>query len=248
MDKIQAVEKSFIILEVIARSPNEPHTISALAAVTGMKVPTVSRIVRTMSDLGYLEFAGRKTGYVLGRKTALLSRHYCDRNSLRKASAKYLRDFSEQFGEYICVSHLLDNKRHIVCKESPTRSIQVSDKLTPDVENPYQSVGGRVLMSGLSREQQEKCFERNGAPGKLWPEVIDKEEFLKALAEISKLEYLANTRNETVMLAFPIREYDTIIAALSCFVPEYRFQGEYAENIIKELRRIAAGIAKSIIL
>ena len=85
-NSIQVLERAFLILEEIAKSPNTAHTVSQLSGKTGLKVPTVSKIVRTMNSLGYLEFAGRRCGYLLGHKTVELSRFYHDVNPLRRAA------------------------------------------------------------------------------------------------------------------------------------------------------------------
>ncbi len=245
MEGIQVIERAFRILERIAESPNSPHTISALAEATELKVPTVSKIVRTMNQLGYLEFAGRKTGYLLGKRTANLARFYQDRNPLRRAALPFLQDFRHQFGEYICVSELLDSRRHIVCCETSTHTIQVSSRLYPEVENPCRSVSGRILMAGLCREQQEKCFERNGPPEKLWKTVKNREDFQRELDVIARQEYLLETDSEVAMIACPIRLDGKTVAAVGVFVPEYRFQEERRRNILDAIRGVATGIARS---
>lgn len=248
MDKIQVIERAFQLLELIAASPNEPHTVSELSENSGLKVPTVSKIIRTMSDLGYLEFVGRKEGYVMGKKTAALPRFYHDRNPLRRASLPFLRDFRDRFGEYICVSTLLDNKRHIVCLENSTHAVQVGGRLVPEVENPCRSVSGRILMAGLSREQQERCYERNGPPGMLWEAVRTREDFFRELERIGRMKYLLEFRSEAAMLSYPVKRGGETFAALGVYIPEYRFQGELRENIICAVEQISEGIAKSVML
>ena len=44
-NSIQVLERAFLLLEEIAGSPNVPHKVSHLAGKTGLKVPTVSKIV-----------------------------------------------------------------------------------------------------------------------------------------------------------------------------------------------------------
>lgn len=245
METIQVIERMFRILELVAAEPNSPHTVSKLSEKTGLKVPTVSKIVRTMNQLGYLESAGRKEGYLLGKKTANLGRFYRDRNPLRRTATPFLRDFRERFGEYICVSLLQDAKRYIAACEISTHTVQVSCRLYPEVENPFRSVSGRVLMAGLPREQRERCFDRNGPPGKSWEAVKTKEEFFRELDRIAGLGHLLEIEAEAAAISFPIRRDGETIAALGVYVPEYRFQGERRQAILDAMAAISTGIARS---
>jgi len=245
MEKIQVIERAFQILELIAAEPNSAHTVSELAERTGLKVPTVSKIIRTMNLLGYLEFAGRKEGYLLGKKAANLGRFYRDRNPLRRVAMPFLRDFRGRFGEYICVSVLQDAKRYIAACEISTHTVQVSSRLYPEVENPCRSVSGRVLMAALPLEQRERCFERNGPPGKLWEAAGTREEFLRELDRIAGLDYLLEIESEAAAISFPVRRDGEVIAALGVYVPEYRFQGERRQAILDAMAAISTGIARS---
>lgn len=247
-DSIQVLERAFLILEEIAKSPNMPHAISELSQKTGLKVPTVSRIVRTMNHLGYLEFAGRKSGYLLGRKTVELSHFYCDSNLLRRVATPLLRAFREQFGEYVCVSTLLGTKCRIVCLELGTHMVQVSNRLYPEEENLCQTVSGRVLLAGMPPLWQERFFDRFGLPGELWPEIDCRETFLKELRQIQDQPMLLEIARDTALIAFPVRQGRQTIAALGCFLPEYRFRDERRSRIMAVLGEMATRIGESHLL
>lgn len=247
-NSIQVLERAFLLLEEIARSPNVPHKVSHLAEKTGLKVPTVSKIVRTMNALGYLEFAGRKCGYLLGHKTVGLSRFYHDNNPLRRAAAPLLHRFREQFGEYICISVLLNGKRHIVCRELGSQIIPVPGRLFPEVENPCRTVSGRILLSGLSRILQEKYFDRCGVPGPFWPEVENRKIFLKELRRIRNQPFLTEYSRGAAIAACPVVQGRQIIAALGCFLPESHFQGEKRTAILNAMTEIAGRIGESVLL
>lgn len=248
MDTIQVLERAFHILELVAAAPNTPRAVSELAEKANLKVPTASRIIRTMSSLGYLEFVGRKIGYTLGKKTRDLARNYQDQNPLRKAAIPYLREFRDKVGEYVCVSHLISDKRHIVALEASTRVIQVAIRMTPEVENPFRSVSGRVLMAGLDHDQRERCFKRNGPAPELWPNVITKHDFMAELDRISQLEALVERGKEMVMIARPIIVDGTVIAAIGSYIPAYRVDDAYAKKVLNALRDIADGVSKSVYL
>ena len=83
-DKIQVLERAFHVLEQIAQEGARPHTVGELAEESGLKVQTLSKIVRTLTLLGYLENTGRKNGYILGEKLLRLAESYRDPDMLRR--------------------------------------------------------------------------------------------------------------------------------------------------------------------
>lgn len=115
-DKIQVLERAFHVLEQIAQEGARPHTVGELAEKSGLKVQTLSKIVRTLTLLGYLENTGRKNGYILGEKLLRLAESYRDPDMLRRLVRPYLKTYAEQIGEYICFSVLRGYYKRIVCK------------------------------------------------------------------------------------------------------------------------------------
>ena len=116
-DRIQVIERAFKILEGIALDTSRPHTVGELAKETGLKIQTLSKIVRTMTVLGYLENVGRKSGYVLGEKFLQLSGGYREFDDLRPLVLPYLKKYAETVGEYISFSVLRGYYKHIVCRK-----------------------------------------------------------------------------------------------------------------------------------
>ncbi|MFZ2656599.1 MAG: helix-turn-helix domain-containing protein [Victivallales bacterium] len=245
MNNIQVIERTFKILEIVSDARETTSKISELSEKTGLKVPTVSRIVRTLSYLGYMESVGRKKGYTLGNRLVELSRNYKCINPLRNISVPLLQKFRNQIGEFICVSVLKNNQRHVIHIEEPTHTIQVTHVL-PEIEGPYQSVGGRILMSGLSRKQQEKCFEYNGLPGKAWDAVTDLETFYSELDKISQKKYLLEYANGTARVAMAIKSNGETCAAVGSYIPTYRFVGEYKGKVLRALEKISSEISEAI--
>ena len=146
-DKIQVLERAFHVLELVAQDTERPHTVGELAELSGLKVQTLSKIVRTMTQLGYLENTGRKKGYVIGEKLLRLSETYRDLDALRRLVRPHLRIYAEQIGEYICFSVLRGYYKRIVCR---IRSKKANPRLQytfPAEENAFDSLSGIALVS-----------------------------------------------------------------------------------------------------
>lgn len=245
MEVIQVLDRAFTILERFAESHNQPLTVRELAEHTHLKVPTVSRIVRSLMILGYLESLGRKSGYVLGRRFAELLRFYFDANPLRKAAQPHLVKYRELFGEYICISILLGYERHILSRLEPYREQHSHRHVIPDIEIPYSSVSGRLLLSSQPEVFQLKCFEWFGPPDSQWEGTGTRETFLKKLAEIRTMPYLLEEREPLIVLAYPIHAPDGSVAAtFGTYMLREKFQ-QQGEAILHFLADTARRLEKS---
>lgn len=155
-DRIQVIERAFKILEEIALDTSRPRTVGELAKETGLKIQTLSKIVRTMTVLGYLENVGRKSGYVLGEKFLQLSGGYREFDDLRPLVQPYLKKYAETVGEYISFSVLRGYYKHIVCR---IRAKEADPRLRwhfPTEENPFDSLSGICLVARVGRAKQLK--------------------------------------------------------------------------------------------
>ena len=166
-DKIQVLERAFHVLEQIAQEGARPHTVGELAEESGLKVQTLSKIVRTLTLLGYLENTGRKNGYILGEKLLRLAESYRDPDMLRRLVRPYLKTYAEQIGEYICFSVLRGYYKRIVCKIRAKKANPRLQYTFPAEENAFESLSGIALVSRTPRARQIKFYDRYGTPP-LW--------------------------------------------------------------------------------
>ncbi len=249
MDKIHVLEKAFIIMEMIAEKPNTPHTVSELSQKTGINVQTLSRIVRTMTIMGYLESAGRKTGYLMGKKFVMLSDGYFDSNPLRKAALPLLLDYRDKINEYICVSHLLGYERHIVCIVGKKFNVCPEEdnqyiKISATVQTPYDSVSGKLMLSRLSVEQQKKCFEWFGPPGNKWDGITTEKDFLSHLEDIAQHDYLIEHKAARVNIVYLINLSLGEVAAVGSSIEINSYSEEKKDVAMKLLKNISTELEK----
>ena len=146
-DKIQVLERAFHVLELVAQDTERPHTVGELAEMSGLKVQTLSKIVRTMTVLGYLENTGRKSGYIIGEKLLRLAESYRDPDTLRRLVQPHLKFYAEQIGEYICFSVLRGYYKRIVCKIRAKEANPRFQYTFPAEENAFESLSGICLVA-----------------------------------------------------------------------------------------------------
>ncbi len=244
MNNIQAVERALRLLELVGEHPREAHPLSELAAASGLKLPTASRIVRTLANLGYLEQAGRRKGYALGRKAYELTENPGYAPALIEAALPAMKAFSERTGEYICLSVLEGDSRVILYNIMSTHPVQVMTGTFPKRETPYRSVSGRVLLAHLPVEKQKAFLLRNGPPGEEWKEIRSEAQLNKTLNRIAHQELLVEEREDITALAVPVFLSGRVVAAVGSFIPGYRFQEKQKQAILELLSALPEKIAE----
>ena len=239
-DRIQVIERAFKILEEIALDTSRPRTVGELAKETGLKIQTLSKIVRTMTVLGYLENVGRKSGYVLGEKFLQLSGGYREFDDLRPLVQPYLKKYAETVGEYISFSVLRGYYKHIVCR---IRAKEADPGLRwhfPTEENPFDSLYGICLVARVGRAKQLKFCRKYPLPS-FWGE-ISETEFLAKMKQIAQEEctVLENRRINKTVICCPVSFEGETIGCLGSFMPH----ASYTPEISRQLRALAAQISR----
>ncbi len=244
MDNIQVLERALALLELVSESPREAHSLHELAGASGLKTPTASRILRTLTNLGYLEQSGRKQGYTLGRKAYELTGNPGYSPALIEAALPVMNHFSKQTGEYICLSVLEGDFRVILHNIMSTRSVQVMTDSFPRRESPYRSVSGRILLAHLSPSRLDAFLMRNGLPGDDWKEIHCETQLKETLERIAHQERLVEIGKEITALAVPVYRSGRVIAAVGSFVPVYRFENSHRRKIENLLSTLPKEIAE----
>lgn len=244
MDNIQVVERALRLLELVGENPREAHPLRELAAASGLKTPTASRIIRTLVNLGYLEQSGCRQGYTLGRKAYELTENPGYSPALIEAALPSMKEFSERTREYICLSVLEGDSRVILYNIMSTHPVQVITGSFPKRETPYRSVSGRVLLAHQPSEKQKAFLLRNGPPGDEWKEIRSGAQLKKTLDRIAHQEFLVEEREDITALAVPVFLSGRVVAAVGSFIPGYRFHDKHKQAILELLSALPEKIAE----
>jgi len=117
---IEPVARSFTILEALSRRPH--GTIAALAEETDLPRPTVVRLLRTLTELGYATQVSRATGYRLTDKVLGLAQGIRFVDHLVDVAAPHMSRFTKKYGWPLYLGTISDRAitiRHSTAAESP---------------------------------------------------------------------------------------------------------------------------------
>ena len=117
---IEPIARSFTILEALSRRPH--GTISALAEETDLPRPTVLRLLKTLTELGYATQVSRATGYRLTDKVLGLAQGIRFVDHLVDVAAPHMSRFTKKYGWPLYLGTISDRAmtiRHSTAAESP---------------------------------------------------------------------------------------------------------------------------------
>ena len=240
------LERVTKILDFVADGPENPKTLSSIAAHAGLNPGTCANIVKTLCAENFLEQVDRKRGYVLGPRVYYLARNGPYRRDIVNAAEPLLSRFASEVRETVLIVILHSGKRSTLLQIDGNRVMNVRNDYLLN-ENIYNTATGRLLISYLSGAELDSFIKVRGLPDKnAWPEATNLKKLKDCLNIIRKQDMVYYGHNEVVAVAFPIRQEGRVIAALGLFLPEFRFKGKHKDRILKKMKETAEEISKAI--
>jgi len=238
---IQVIVRAIDILEFVAQHNNQPVKLVNIAHQIGLSQPTCANIIKTLVDKKYLENISRKEGYILGINAYRLSGSEAYNQSLVSASSALMKELVEKINETCILGVIKNNKRLVIKEVQANNDLQVKTKMEADI---YNTSSGRLLMSFMEEKEMNQLIQVIGLPDPaVWSGIKTRENLLNALTKI-KTSQLSQTlsSNHIIGLAVPVFKKKLVIASLSVYLPESRFQPAHKENIVKLMRRTVSKI------
>ena len=181
---VQSIERAFALLEVIADLGGVAG-LSRLAAASGLPLPTIHRLVRTLVDLGYLRQEPSRE-YALGPRLIRLGD-----SSARMLSIwarPHLVRLVEELGESANLA-MLDGDQIVYVAQAPSRhSMRMFTEVGRRVF-PHCTAVGKAILAELPASQVSELLERTGMPRFTPDTITDQDSFSTALAMIAEQGY-----------------------------------------------------------
>ena len=242
---IQVVDRTFAVLEYIAKDPDGKNRLSDIAAATELNASTCARILKALTNLGYVIKNESRGGYSLGPKSYSLASKGVKGKNIVLAGKIFLAELAEKINESILLATLLHGKRTVLYEITAKRQIQAQNEAMRDTENPIKTATGRLMLAHLSESDRNRIIGDMKNFSSAWPMVKTKADLTKALDEICKQGYaIRDKESEVVGIAVPIRDNEVISASLGIYLPAFRFNKKRETELIQEMISTAKKIEK----
>jgi len=173
---VQSIERAFRLLETMA-DHGGTMGLSQLAAESGLPLPTIHRLLRTLVDLGYLrQDASRQ--YVLAPRLIRLGE---SSEAMLSVWAKpHLDRLVAELGESANLAMLDGDEIVYVAQAQSRRSMRMFTEVGRRVL-PHCTAVGKAILAELPEEQVQDLLRRTGMPEHTEHTITDPDEFAKAL-------------------------------------------------------------------
>ena len=237
---IQSLERAMTTLETIA-AHGGVLGVSQIAAHSGLALPTIHRIVRTLVDLGYLRQEPSRQ-YALGPRLLLLAD---SSSSMMKAAAEPgLSRLVDELGETANLA-MLDGSQVAYVAQVPSRHAMRMFTEVGKRVMPHCTAVGKVLLAALAPDQARVLLERNGMPRRTEHTIVDADRYLDQLADVARQGYALDDGEQEigvrcVAVPVPVAPFQL---AISVSGPAPRMTPALVDRAVPLLTEVAATLA-----
>ncbi|MBB5955512.1 IclR family acetate operon transcriptional repressor [Saccharothrix tamanrassetensis] len=233
---VQSLQRAFGLLERLADAGGEA-SLSELATASGLPLPTIHRLIRTLVALGYVRQNSNRR-YTLGSRLIRLG------ESASRQFGTWARPFLAQLvdsvGETANLA-VLDGDEVVYVAQVPSRH---SMRMFTEVGRrllPHGTGVGKAMLSQLPRDEARALLERTGLPAYTPNTITDAGELLASLDRIAAQGYALDEGEQELgvrCIAVPLAGGPTR-AAVSVSGPEGRLTEEAVDRMVPEMLAIA---------
>ncbi|MBM7788986.1 IclR family transcriptional regulator [Tenggerimyces flavus] len=240
---VQSLERSFELLEHMADAGGEV-ALSQLATVSGLPLPTIHRLMRTLVNLGYVRQEPSRR-YALGPRLIRLGETAS--RLLGSWARPHLAELVDTLGETANLA-MLDGDEIVYIAQVPSRhSMRMFTEVGRRV-SPHCTGVGKVLLARLPNDQVKSLLARTGMPAMTPHTITGIRKFLAALDQVRADGYAVDEGEQEVgvrCVAVHIPGAPTL-TAISISGPAGRMTDDAVQQAVPVLLRVARELGAEI--
>ncbi|MGA4545721.1 IclR family transcriptional regulator [Uniformispora flossi] len=240
---VQSIGRAFELLERLADAGGELG-LSELASATGLPLPTIHRIMRTLVAGGYVrQEASRR--YALGPRLIRLGDSASRMFGAR--ARPFLASLADATGETANLA-LLDGDEVVYVAQVPSRHTMRTFTEVGRRVLPHSTAVGQVLLAQLPPDDVRALLARTGMPRLTAATVTDPEAFVAQLADVAQRGWAVDDgeHEDGVRCLAAVVPHPTARAAVSVSGPVARLGGEARDRIAPALTVVAGRLAAAL--
>ena len=240
--RVQSVDRVFILLECLADA-GEPLTLSELARVTALPMPTIHRLLRFLITQGYVRQEPSRR-YTLGLRMIRLGQSA--NRGLGSWAAPYLARLVDTYSETTNLAILEGDTCVYVAQVPSPQSMRMFTEVGRVVMAHCTGVG-KAILSQLSDEQVQAILERTGMPGRTDSTMTTPEAMLQALTAARINGYVVDDGEQELgvrCVAVPVYGLP-FHAALSVSAPSSRLAMDEVPGMVPDMQAVATEISRA---
>lgn len=242
---IQVINRALDILEFLASKPDQYQGLAEIADELNLNKGTCANIIKTLVERKYVEKLDKKKGYCLGAKAYGLTGSEGYKRDLTEAGKEECTLLTKKLKENSLLAVLDKDMRRVLVIVTSANPIQAS---TAPEKRAYDSSSGRAMIGMMSDAEVERFIKTYGLPKKgEWEGVKDEKTLMEQVAKIRENGYAKQlTKTKIVGLAVPVFKGQKVVASLSIYLPEFRYQQSNQIELVALLKQSSKRITKKL--
>ncbi len=232
-DHLQSLEKGLLILELLSKG-GSPAKLEHLAQISGIKKTSCFRVLKTLSNTGFLVRDQETKRYWLGPKTILVGLAGLGGQGVREIALPFMREIREKTGATVNLGILVGTDVIFVERLQSTHIMESSLRVGSRLSAHCSSMG-KAILAFLPDEEVRETLEQLSFEKKTANTITDKEAFLVELEKIRTQGFALNNEElETGLFAVagPLRDRTgRALAAVNISFPLVRHSKEEAMQV-----------------
>ncbi|MGH3638067.1 MAG: IclR family transcriptional regulator [Mycobacterium sp.] len=238
---VQSIERGFEILEAMA-TESGPIGVSALAEQTGMPIPTIHRVIRTLLSLGYARQLPNRR-YALGPRLIRLGESATQQ--FGTSSRTHLAELVEETGETAKMAVLDATMAVYVAQVPSAHSMRIFTEVGGRVRLHCSGIGKALLMQ-LPDSEVRALVNRVGMPQYTENTITDADTLIAELERSRERGYAIDEAERELWVrcfAVPVPNAPNV-TAISVSGPAGRVTLDEGERIVPILQRVAKQLSR----
>jgi IclR family acetate operon transcriptional repressor len=240
---VQSIERAFDILEHMADAGGEV-TLTELVSRTGLPMPTIHRLIRTLVDRGYVRQAPSRR-YALAPRLIRLGEGAS--RLLNVWVRPHLEQLVDALGETANMA-LLDGDQVVYVAQAPSRhSMRTFTEVGRRVL-PHCTGVGKALLAQLDPAEAREIVVRTGMPAQTPRTITDPARLLRELAQVRTRGYAIDSGEQEIgvqCVAVPVPDAPAL-TAISISGPEARLTPPVVERAVPLMQEVARRLSEEL--
>jgi len=231
---IQALDRAFLILDVIADAGGEAK-LTQIANIAGLNVPTCHHLISTLHNWGYVARGANSRSYVLGSRILHLSAACLRQVDLPRRAQGFVDRLNDQTREAVQLAIMQDTNLVNVLHREARHAVRVDAGLGGNSNAAHATATGKAILAWLPPTELDRIVADKGLTA-FTPHTITDIERLKEDLRLTRRNGFAIDREEfqlgVICLGAAIRDHaGAVVGSISVSSPVFRATPEYINQI-----------------
>jgi DNA-binding IclR family transcriptional regulator len=242
-----SIQKAFRILEIL--SAKAPQGVTEIAAALELEKSSVSRLLKSLLELGYVSPGARRGQYQVSPRILVLAQQYLDSDRLIIEARPILRELALQARATAHLGVVIEGQTLVVAKEPSPELIQVATRVGARIA-PHASALGKALLAGLPEDRLDS-FLTSSLTRFTDKTITDRRRLAKILEEVRRKGYSLESEEEHAgvgCIGAPIRDASgRWVAAISAAGPlggtPFRLDAAHIKMVLQKAEELSERIS-----